>query len=70
MNKAIAHSILGSLNILLVNCALSVQLISSLLEDAEEQNRDLTEKELEAILDLRIEEQKQVKENILRSIIY
>ena len=36
MNKAIAHSILGSLNILLVNCALSVQLISSLLEDAEE----------------------------------
>ena len=70
MNKVIAYAILSSLNTLLVNCALSVQVIAGFLEVAEAENRDLTEDELVAIIDLRIEEQKNVKQGILRNIIY
>jgi len=70
VKKSIALAVLDSLNTLAINCALSVQVISGFLEIAELENRDLTEDELDAIIDLRIEEQKNVKQGILRNIIY
>ena len=70
MNKVIAYAILSSLNTLLVNCALSVQVIAGFLEVAEAENRDLTEDEINAIIDLKVEEQKKAAKDMIRNIIY
>jgi len=70
MNKILAYAILSSLNTLLVNCALSVQVIAGFLEVAEAENRDLTEDEINVIIDLKVEEQKKAAKDMIRNIIY
>jgi hypothetical protein len=69
-NRHKAAVVLNDLSIHQQVIAKSISRIAELLEMAISENRDLTDREADVVMDLMIERQPKIKNNVMRSIMY